>query len=265
MSKIYKQDGKVICKWKYSLQPLKVRLKHEEILRKRLFNHNLLINQTKSHNFIMKTKEELRLLFENGDKPTQEDFWALLDSYWHKDEKMTLESIDSVEKVIPFIIDEVLLGNALSVSIPKNVKKIKDAAFQYSGMSYQIIEVKFPDGLEEIGIGAFQGQNIKKIVTPSTLKVISNSAFANQANQINSPDSLEQIILNEGLITIGSYAFNSPRATVIEDLYIPGTVTSVGQNAFAIPSLKTVSAPSGLDLSNSGIPATATIMRYVDI
>jgi hypothetical protein len=40
----------------------------------------------------MKTKQELRLLFENGDKPVQEDFWALLDSYWHKDEKITPES-----------------------------------------------------------------------------------------------------------------------------------------------------------------------------
>jgi hypothetical protein len=155
--------------------------------------------------------------------------------------------------------------HALSISIPKNVKKIKDGAFQYSGMGYQIIEVNFNEGLEEIGIGVFQGQNIKKIITPSTLKVIGNSAFSNQANQINNPDSLEQIILNDGLITIGDYAFNSPRATVIADLYIPSTVTTVGQNAFAIPSLQTVSALSGLDLTNAGIPATATIMRYVDI
>jgi hypothetical protein len=40
----------------------------------------------------MKTKEELKLLFENGDKPVQEDFWALLDSYWHKDESATHET-----------------------------------------------------------------------------------------------------------------------------------------------------------------------------
>ncbi len=207
----------------------------------------------------MKTKQDLKLLFENGDKPTQEDFWALLDSYWHKDEKISESSIDSVEKVIPFIIDEVILGNALSISIPENVKKIKQGAFQYSGMDYQIIEVNFSEGIEEIEVGAFQGQNIKKIKTPSTLKIIGGSAFSNQSNGVNGSDSLEEINFNEGLATIGDYAFACPRATAIEVLHIPSTVTSVGQNAFAIPSLKTVSAPAGLDLSNAGIPATATI------
>ncbi|WP_265132189.1 leucine-rich repeat domain-containing protein [Chryseobacterium oranimense] len=207
----------------------------------------------------MKTKQELKLLFENGDKPTQEDFWALLDSYWHKDEKISETSIDSVEKVIPTIIDGLHRGHSISVSIPKNSKKIAQNAFIYSGMNYQITEVNFNEGLEEIGPGAFGSQNIKKIKTPSTLKVIGNGAFNGQANLINGSDSLEEIILNEGLITIGIAAFQCFGATIIEDLYIPSTVTNVGQNAFAIPSLKTVSAPAGLDLSNAGIPATATI------
>jgi len=206
----------------------------------------------------MKTKEDLKLLFENGDKPTQEDFWALLESYWHKDEKIPETSIDSVEKIIPVIIDGVILGHSTSISIPKNVKKVNWGAFQYSGMDYQITEVNFNEGLEEVGPYAFQSQNIKKIKTPSTLKIINSGAFSGQANISNGSGSLEQITLNEGLITIGDHAFNCPSAT-IEVLYIPTTVTSVGQNAFAIPSLKTVSAPAGLDLSNAGIPATATI------
>ncbi|WP_111954382.1 leucine-rich repeat domain-containing protein [Chryseobacterium lathyri] len=213
----------------------------------------------------MKTKEELRLLFENGDKPVQEDFWALLDSYWHKDEKITPESIDSVEKVIPYVTDGILLGHVLSISIPKNVKKITDASFQYSGMGYQIIEVNFTEGLEEIGIGVFSSQNIKKVKTPSTLRIIGSGAFSGQASLVNGvmtneSYSLEEIILNEGLIRIDGYAFNCPKATV-KNLYIPGSVQFVGQNAFAIPSLKTVSAPAGLDLSNAGIPAT-TIITY---
>ncbi|KFF22249.1 leucine-rich repeat domain-containing protein [Chryseobacterium sp. JM1] len=207
----------------------------------------------------MKTKEDLKLYFENGDKPTQEHFWAWLDSYWHKDEKISPDSIDSVEKVIPQIIDDTQLGHSLSISIPKNVKKIKQMAFQYMGMSYQIIETNFNEGLEEIGIGAFQGQNIKKIKTPSTLKSIGDSAFGGLGNSINGSDSLEEIILNNGLTVIGANAFYCPKATIIEDLFIPNSVRSVGQNAFAIPSLKTVSALRGLDLSNAGIPESATI------
>ena len=40
----------------------------------------------------MISKEELKKLFENGDKPTQEEFWEWQDSYWHKGEKLPLET-----------------------------------------------------------------------------------------------------------------------------------------------------------------------------
>ncbi|CAD7804713.1 hypothetical protein CHRY9390_01263 [Chryseobacterium aquaeductus] len=36
----------------------------------------------------MKSKEELKRFFENGDIPKQEEFWEWQDSYWHKDEKI---------------------------------------------------------------------------------------------------------------------------------------------------------------------------------
>jgi hypothetical protein len=42
----------------------------------------------------MKSKEELKQLFEKGDKPKQEDFWDWQDSYWHKEEKLPLEQIN---------------------------------------------------------------------------------------------------------------------------------------------------------------------------
>lgn len=206
----------------------------------------------------MKTKEELKLNFKNGNKPTQEQFWQWMDSYWHKEEKITEDSLGFVEKVFPIIIDDILWGHSLSLSISKNIKKIRLAAFQFSSMSYQIVEVNFNEGLEEIGMYAFQTQAIKKVKTPSTLRIIDNGAFDSQANVTYGTDAMEEIILNEGLIKIGDYAFNCPRGTV-KDLYIPSSVQLVGQYAFKIPSLETVSAPTGLDLSNAGIPTTATI------
>ncbi|WP_449399875.1 leucine-rich repeat protein [Chryseobacterium wanjuense] len=126
-------------------------------------------------------------------------------------------------------------------------------------MSYQIVKVMFNEGLEEIEPSAFHSQNIKSIKTPSTLKVIGAYAFANQGNNINGMDSIEEIILNEGLITIGDYAFSSGKVTLVKNLYIPSSVQFVGLGSFNIPSLQTVSAPTGLNLSNAGIPATATI------
>ncbi|WP_326984338.1 leucine-rich repeat domain-containing protein [Chryseobacterium sp. MYb264] len=207
----------------------------------------------------MITKEELKLNFENGDRPTQKEFWEWMDSYWHKEEKISQDSLEGIEKVIPFILNDNLLGSTIELSIPKNIKKILRASYTYSGMSYQITKVNFNEGLEEIESSAFNSQNIKVIKTPSTLKVIRNSAFAYQMNGINGSDGLEEIILNKGLEIIEDYAFiNSDRSSV-KELYIPSSVKFVGVNAFYLPSLQSVSAPSGLDLSNAGIPATATI------
>ncbi|MGI9581601.1 hypothetical protein ACR1PO_10335 [Chryseobacterium sp. RRHN12] len=42
----------------------------------------------------MKTKEELKKYFENGDIPVQEDFWEWQESYWHKDEKIPADKLD---------------------------------------------------------------------------------------------------------------------------------------------------------------------------
>jgi len=44
----------------------------------------------------MKSKEELKKYFENGDKPDQEQFWEWQDSYWHKDEKIPADSVDDL-------------------------------------------------------------------------------------------------------------------------------------------------------------------------
>ena len=145
------------------------------------------------------------------------------------------------------------------LTIPKNTKKILNSAYAYTGMSYQIVKAVFNEGLEEIESSAFHTQNIKSIKTPSTLKIIGSYAFANQGNNINGVDSIEEIILNEGLTTIGNYAFSSPKIILCKNLYIPSSVRSIGVGSFDIPSLQTVSAPTGLDLSNAGIPSTAVI------
>ncbi|KPH11590.1 leucine-rich repeat domain-containing protein [Chryseobacterium sp. ERMR1:04] len=206
----------------------------------------------------MKTKEELKLYFENGNKPTQEHFWQWQESYWHKDEKIPQSAISNLEKLVPLITNNEFRGSFLSVTFPDTIKKIADGAYNYQGFLYQVREIILNEGLEEVGRSAFGSQCIKSVKTPTTLKIIKYGAFSSQVNANDASDTLEEIILNEGLEVIGDYAFNSSN-TKLKELYIPNTVQSVGLNAFAIPSLKSVSAPRGLDLSNAGIPETATI------
>ncbi|MCS3530027.1 leucine-rich repeat domain-containing protein [Chryseobacterium sp. JUb7] len=201
----------------------------------------------------MTTREKLKQYFKANKKPTQQEFEEWLDSYWHQAEDLIpQDSVNLIEKVIPYISGDVMYGYGLSITIPSNIRKINDQAFVYQQNSRYILEIKFSEGLEEIGTYAFFGQMAGKIKTPSTLKRIEEGAFSYLF--------FEEIILNEGLEYIGKDAFRTV-INSISTLYIPNSVTFVGENAFLLSHLQSVSAPAGLDLSNSGIPASIITYR----
>jgi hypothetical protein len=45
-------------------------------------------------------KQTLKNWFKNGLKPIQEQFWAWLDSFWHKDEKIPLDTIEDIDDIL---------------------------------------------------------------------------------------------------------------------------------------------------------------------
>lgn len=45
-------------------------------------------------------KNTIKQWFKNKLKPTQAQFWAWMDSYWHKDEKIPVSSISGLEKLL---------------------------------------------------------------------------------------------------------------------------------------------------------------------
>ncbi|SMO52629.1 hypothetical protein SAMN06265171_102324 [Chryseobacterium rhizoplanae] len=66
----------------------------------------------------MKTKEELKKYFENGDIPVQEEFWEWQESYWHKDEKIPADKLD-------YDLSQKADANASNLS-PQNTQLWKD-------------------------------------------------------------------------------------------------------------------------------------------
>lgn len=48
----------------------------------------------------MKTKQELKQYFENGDVPIQEEFWEWQDSYWHKEESIAQDNISGLKDAL---------------------------------------------------------------------------------------------------------------------------------------------------------------------
>ena len=109
--------------------------------------------------------------------------------------------------------------------IPSGVVKIAPGALSgdySSSRPTHLVEVVLPDGLIEIGEGAFHDVSFKKINIPSSVKKIGKEAF--KANY-----GLTSIELPEGLTSIGVSAFER---TGITELRIPTTIKSLPSKAF---------------------------------
>lgn len=113
------------------------------------------------------------------------------------------------------------------------------------------VAIEFPKYLEEIGDSAFYDAGFAKIVTPSTLKIIGDSAFG-------SIYSLKSITLNKGLEYIGAKAFFGMQygnEDFTTDITIPLSVTYIGEKAFGTENETSIfniycevsSKPSGWD------------------
>ncbi len=103
----------------------------------------------------MKSKEELKQFFENGDIPKQEEFWEWQDSYWHKNEKIPADKLDYDLKKkadlvdgkvpasqLPSYVDDVLESDSFE-SLPNPGERSKiyivtsnNTQFRWSGSKY---------------------------------------------------------------------------------------------------------------------------------
>lgn len=130
--------------------------------------------------------------------------------------------------------------------IPNNIKRIGGHAFHVGGFNGQLTlnssltkidelafsntnfqgELVIPKGVQIIEMQAFYGTKFSKVVfeEESELVKLGESAF-----EVNTRLS-EPIILPEGLLSIGSEAFQ--RCSTLPSVVIPSTVTTIGNNAF---------------------------------
>lgn len=106
------------------------------------------------------------------------------------------------------------------------VVAIGESAFYKELSAYRAIQ--FPKYLEVIGKDAFYGASFSKIVTPSSLKSIGESAFGGIYE-------LTSITLNEGLESIGDRAFSGMQygnKNFTTNITIPLSVKVMGESVF---------------------------------
>lgn len=135
-----------------------------------------------------------------------------------------------------------------SVVIPNGVKTIGKHAFENC---MALSEIEIPDSVTEIGVCAFNNSGVsaikigkgltsipndflskgklKKLTVPSNIKSIGDYAFANNVGTSIDERYLKEVVLEEGVETIGQGAFyNSGLVSVT----IPKSVKSIGKYAF---------------------------------
>jgi len=111
------------------------------------------------------------------------------------------------------------------IVIPDSVTEIGTCAFNNSGVS----AIKIGKGLNAIPENFLSKGKLKKLTVPSNIKSIGDYAFSNNVGTSIDERYLKEVILEEGVETIGQGAFyNSGLVSVT----IPKSVKSIGKYAF---------------------------------
>ncbi|KMQ66392.1 hypothetical protein ACM46_02320 [Chryseobacterium angstadtii] len=185
----------------------------------------------------MKTKQELRLKFENGDKPTQDHFWEWQDSYWHKDEKIDMAKIAGLENGLPRLNDLYAetdeSGNASFAYLQVRRIFIKPGTLHIPdrfAVAMGVSELTLADSVLTIGVEAFNSNPIKSLVLPKQLTTIGERAFiSNELTSLAIPSNVKEI-------KDSAFAYNK-----LTSLYVPPSVTLIRPNAFNFnPGLSSV-------------------------
>ena len=98
-----------------------------------------------------------------------------------------------------------------------------------------ITSVRFPKSLIEIGEKTFFKSSLVNIIIPEGVKTIGDYAFAGNY-------TLKKVVFPNTLTTIGDWAFDS---CGIEELFIPKNVMVLGEYAFSMGELKKVTFEEG--------------------
>lgn len=140
------------------------------------------------------------------------------------------------EALIPDSVEEISAGafatnpNLRRITIPHNdnYTVIEGGTFGCSDKNNwmtDLTSIEIPDTITEIKDNAFGGNNFKKIEIPASVKSIGKRAFSTK-NYLKTPCEL---VLHEGLETIGTYAFRNKK---IEKLVVPTTVSGIDATVF---------------------------------
>ena len=152
--------------------------------------------------------ETLKQWFSNLKKPTQEQFWAWLDSFWHKSEKIPMASVEGLDKLVEGTASAEQLSNHLTdtqahkVLFDKKVDKVEGKELSSNDFTNEYKEKL--EGLHQVDIsgllpkGDYTGtaQDLKKLIDEKANKNHKHSWGDIEGSPADLGDAFKKVIDN---------------------------------------------------------------------
>lgn len=164
----------------------------------------------------------------NGDTVIITGTGETYDESWWFDDNVNQNNIKhiTVEDGVTSLGSSIFYGfsQVKDVKLPTSLKNIGYGAFEKCD---SLKELTIPEGVTNIGNGIINScTSIKKISLPSTLNTIPRLIDMESTGDMQ----LDEIVLNDGIKTLGNYAFWNFRN--LKNIIIPESVTNIGESAF---------------------------------
>ena len=173
----------------------------------------------------------------HGVFPATEDYDSdyKVDGIYYSQTSETTVAVTYHNKQFNSYSGDVVIPAAISFNgVSFRVTAITDNAFRECT---QLTSVQIPESVTSIGSRAFDHAGITCMVIPNSVTTMGYSCF-------DSCSKLARVEIGNGIKTISPAAFM--KCTALENLVLPPSITSIGENAFSGSGLKSLTLPASV-------------------
>ena len=156
------------------------------------------------------------------------------------------------------IASEVFTGDTLltSIMLPSGLREIGQSAFERTGLT----QIAFPETLQTIRKNAFCNTNLAAVVIPDSVTSLGETAFymCSHLESITfgsgaavlplgvagTCNALSSVTIPEGVTTIKEFAFHGDRQ--VTELVLPSTLTTIVENALGLTGIQELRLPGAI-------------------
>ena len=140
-----------------------------------------------------------------------------------------------------FTVDSIVGESITTVSFPETIESIGDFAFRGCG---ELTAINLPDGVKSVGTSAFSGTNkVASLKLPAQLETIGGGAFQKTTTDLATAPAIDKITIPEGVTEIPANAFGGLQAS---EIVLHDGITTIGGRAFMNSRIESIEIPASV-------------------